>query len=278
MAGQKTKRRSKSGRKKIKAKSVGSERADEDPNAIFEEQGSDGSGVSPPSEEEAAAEEASAGIKETDAVPTPTNSPANTPITSPAKAAAATDSTTSHSPAKTPEKTAGNTPVNSPSKSPFRNLLENLGWSPAKTPNSNASEQEVGGLEQTEGKELPMDDGEGANADEMPAVENAKSPAPKSPLRIPGAAEDPETPTFPSNAGQTNPSNSQQSPCKSSTPAMDSASEIQNQACEAAPAPAAIATTPGKASVDGVPGSTEPRTRDTTIKLEGSRKCGCIIC
>lgn len=277
MAGQKTKRKSKSGRKKVKSKGTASEREDKENLDVHNEQGSDGSDVSQPMEKGTGYVEAEE-TKGKGTTATPTNSPANTPISSPTRTAATTAHlTTDQSPIMTPEKKIENTPVNSPSKSPFRNLFRNLVRSPAKTATTDATTEDITDTEENVKIEQP-DHGQKDMVTSLDAEEVVQSFAPASPTHAQNDAEDPDTPELQPDARQSNPSEFPQSPSKMSEPVLEATPKMESKVADIAPNPEVIATAPEKVSraVDPVP--TDSHMRDTTIQLESSRKCGCIIC
>lgn len=258
----------------MKSKSMTSERAEEEFLDAQEEQGSDSSHASQSSEKGTGSAEANKETKEKGTISTPTNSPANTPVSSPTRTAA----TGAHqSPAKTPEKKIENTPVNSPSKSPFRNLFRNLVRSPAKTNTVDDTKEDITNTEENAKVEQPAD----GEKDIVTSVEEegvVQSSAPASPTPAQGDAEDPETPELQPDARQSNPSEISQSSSKRSEPALEATPKMESKVADIAPTPEAIATAPEKVSNAVDPDPTDAYVRDTTIQLESSRKCGCIIC
>jgi len=262
----------------MKSKGTASERAEEDVIDLQDEQGSEGSDASQPLEKGNDSVEANEEIKGKGTTPTPTNSPANTPISSPTRnTATATHQTTDQSPAKTPEKKIENTPVNSPSKSPFRNLFRNLVRSPVKTASTDAPKEDITNTEENAKVEEPVD-GEKDIVTSVAAEEIEQSFAPASPSRAQGDAEDPETPELQPDARQPNPSELSQSPSKMGEPILEATPNMESKVADIAPTPEAIETAPEKVSRAVDPGPTDSQVRDTTIQLESSRKCGCIIC
>lgn len=262
----------------MKSKSMASERAEEEFLDAQEEQGSDSSHASQSSEKGTGPAEANEETKEKGTISTPTNSPANTPVSSPTRTAATgAHQKADQSPAKTPEKKIENTPVNSPSKSPFRDLFRNLVRSPAKTATADDTKEDVTNTEEDAKVEQPADgEKDVVTSDEAEGVVQSSTPA--SPTPAQGDAEDPETPELQPDARQSNPSAISQSSSKRSEPAPEATPMMESKVADTAPTPEAITTAPEKVSNAADPDPTDAHVRDTTIQLESSRKCGCIIC